>query len=146
MLRITNKVQVYQSVALYFLQCLCATHSKRWSESPLSVFLQDFDAKVTKMRHKEHFWGLFLNPGQHKNAALAPQKADENKLSDMKSYKTLNQCFGANLKKQHFLLNFAANLLLFCIFFSFLAQTMLKMTISASVLHPKGWSKYTPIK
>ena len=43
-----------------------------------------------------------------------------------------DQRFGANLKNC-FLLNFAPNLLLFLHFFSFLAQKMLKLTISTSV-------------
>ena len=47
--------------------------------------------------------------------------------------KTLDQRFGANLKKKFFLLNFAANLLFFIMFFQLLAQKMLKMTISTSV-------------
>ena len=43
--------------------------------------------------------------------------------------KTVNQRFGANLKKRFFLQNFAANFLLF----SFLPLKTLKMTISTSI-------------
>ena len=52
--------------------------------------------------------------------------------------KTLHQRFGANLKT-HILLNFAANFLLFCIFFSFSAQKTSKIKILTSIwsaLHP----------
>ena len=43
--------------------------------------------------------------------------------------KTLDQHFGANLKNLFILQKFSPNLLLFCIFFSFLVQKLLKIKI-----------------